>query len=67
MNGERWELRRYPCLHHKVFAFAQDAERKEVEELYDLEADIGERNNLAAMYPEKVRELKRLMDSLARE
>ncbi|VGO16351.1 Arylsulfatase [Pontiella desulfatans] len=26
-------------------------------ELYDLEADIGERNNLASLYPEKAREL----------
>ena len=52
---------------HQVPGFAQDRERKQVEELYDLEADVGERNNLAAKYPEKVSELKRLMETLAKE
>ena len=37
---------------------------KQVEELYDLETDLGERNNLAAEYPEKVAELKALMDKI---
>ena len=64
MRRGRWK---YLRAQHKVFAFAQDTERKQVEELYDLEADIGERNNLAAMYPEKVNELERLMDTLAQE
>ncbi len=31
---------------------------QKVEELYDLEADLGERTNLAAKFPEKVSELK---------
>lgn len=34
----------------------------DVVELYDLEADIGETNNLAAQMPQKVAELQRLID-----
>jgi len=58
----RWK---YLRAEHKVPGFAQDKEREQVEELYDLEADIGERDNLAAQHPEKVRELKELMERLA--
>ena len=32
-----------------------------MEELYNLEIDIGETNNLAKKFPEKVAELKELM------
>jgi hypothetical protein len=46
---------------HKVPGYARDRQRKEVEELYDLEADIGESVNLAGKHPEKVKELKALM------
>jgi len=59
----RWK---YLRAEHKVPGYAQDREREQVEELYDLEADIGERNNLAAQYPEKVRALKKLMETLTR-
>jgi len=38
--------------------------RKEVEELYDLESDIGETTNLAEKYPEKLEELRALMKSI---
>jgi len=58
----RWK---YLRAEHKVPGYAQDKERQQVEELYDLEADIGERNNLAAQYPEKVRALKKLMETLS--
>ncbi len=51
---------------HKVPGYAQDRDRKQVEELYDLEADLGERNNLADKYPQKVAEMKKLMETLAR-
>ena len=37
---------------------------KKVEELYDLENDLGETNNLASKFPEKVAELKSLMQSI---
>ncbi len=33
-------------------------------ELYDLDADIGERENLAEKYPEKVRELENLTNAI---
>ena len=32
-------------------------------QLYDLDADLGERNNLAAEQPEKVKELRTLLDA----
>ncbi|MDA1252506.1 MAG: sulfatase-like hydrolase/transferase, partial [Planctomycetota bacterium] len=43
------------------FGFAVEDDRKKVEELYDLEADLGEQTNLAAKCPEKVAELRELM------
>ena len=44
--------------------YAREDDRKKEEELYDLEADLGERKNLAAKYPKKVAELKALMVSI---
>ncbi len=44
--------------------YAIDDDREKVDELYDLQADIGERTNLAAKFPEKVSELKALMQSI---
>ena len=44
------------------YGYAVDNARKKVNELYDLEADLGEQNNLANKHPEIVEELKRLMD-----
>lgn len=41
--------------------YAVEGDREKVEELYDLEADLGEQNNLAAKFPEKVAELSSLM------
>ena len=50
------------------FGYAIENDRKQVEELYDLEADLGEQNNLATRFPEKVAELRVLMQSIeARE
>jgi arylsulfatase A-like enzyme len=66
-NAVRQGKWKYLRAKHKVFGYARDRERKLVEELYDLETDIGERNNLAARHPEKVTELKRLMKTLAKE
>jgi len=50
---------------HTRRGFAVDRQREKVEELYDLEADLGERNNLADEHPEKAAELKRLLEKLA--
>ncbi len=44
--------------------YAIEDSRKKVDELYDLEADLGEKNNLAKKHPEKVAELKALMKSI---
>ena len=44
--------------------YAVENGRTKVEELYDLEVDLGEQNNLAKNFPEKVVELKALMKSI---
>ncbi len=44
--------------------YAVDESRPQAEELFDLEADLGERTNLAAAQPEKVAELRALMHSI---
>ena len=51
---------------HRVPGYAADRKRKQVEELYNLDADIGETNNLAAKFPQKVNELKKLMETIAK-
>jgi len=51
-----------PNAHFHGYAIEDD--RKKVDELYDLEADLGERTNLAAEFPEMVSELKALMQSV---
>ena len=49
---------------HAVPGYARDPKRKNVEELYDLESDIGETTNLAGKHPAKVAELKALMKAI---
>jgi arylsulfatase A-like enzyme len=44
--------------------YAVDDSRKKVDELYDLEADLGERTNLAAKHPKIVDQLKQLMNEI---
>lgn len=46
------------------YGFAIEDSREKAEELYDLDADLGERINLAAKYPDKVSELRELMKSI---
>ncbi|TWT82361.1 Arylsulfatase [Planctomycetes bacterium CA13] len=41
--------------------YAVERDRKKVDELYDLQTDIGEQANLAGKYPEKVSNLRALM------
>jgi arylsulfatase A-like enzyme len=50
---------------HSAPPYWLDHYRKEVEELYDLDSDIGETSNLAAKYPEKLEELRALMKRIA--
>ena len=44
--------------------YAREDDRKKVDELYDLEADLSETKNLAGNYPEKIEELKALMKKI---
>ena len=41
--------------------YAVEDDREKVEELYDLETDLGERTNLAENHPEKLVEMRNLM------
>ena len=57
----KWKFLK-PKAHFHGYAVEDD--RPQVAELYDLHADLAERNNLAGEYPEKVRELEALMRKL---
>lgn len=46
------------------YSYAVEGDRQNVEELYDLESDLGEQTNVAAKHPEKVAELNALMQSI---
>ena len=59
-NGQRNVLPGETILKGDVRTRRPD-DRKKIEELYNLEIDIGETNNLAKKFPEKVDELKELM------
>ena len=54
----RWKFLKAGAFFH---GYAIDDARPEKDELYDLQADIGERNNLAETHPDKVEELRQLM------
>ena len=60
-NGVRQGKWKYLKAKHNVYGYARDNKRQEVEELYDLEADLGERRNLATTHPDIVIRLKKLM------
>jgi arylsulfatase A-like enzyme len=63
MRKGKWK---YLKAKHCMYGYARDKKRKQVEELYDLEADLGETTNLAAKFPKKVAELKKLMADVAK-
>jgi len=58
-----WDLYRSWPIPTKI----ADNAGKEVWELYNLDTDFNERNNLAARYPAKLKELKALFDLRAKE
>jgi arylsulfatase A-like enzyme len=64
IRGGKWK---YLKAKHDVPRYAVDRDRQEIEELYDLASDIGETANLAGKHPEKVEQLKGLMDEVAEE
>ncbi len=59
VNGLRKGKWKYLRAKQVVADYAQDKGRKQVAELYDLEADLGETTNLADKHPEIVAELER--------
>ena len=61
MRKGKWK---YLKARHCMYGYSRDRERAEVEELYDLEADLGETTNLAEKHPEKVAELKALLEEV---
>lgn len=63
-NGVRKGKWKYLKAERKLPAYAHDQERKKVEELFDLNEDISETTNLAVKYPEKVAELKALLERI---
>jgi len=63
-NGVRRGKWKYLTAKHQVPRYARDLTRAEVEELYDLDADIGETTNLAEKFPDKVKELRALLEEI---
>jgi len=61
-NGIRFGKWKYLKAKQKVWGWARDKNRPEKEELYDLENDIGEKNNLAVRYPEVVKKLRGMFE-----
>ena len=57
----KWKFLKANAFFH---GYAIEDNREKVDELYDLETDLGERTNLAAKFPEKVAELKALMQAI---
>jgi arylsulfatase A-like enzyme len=57
----KWKYLKPDAFFH---GYAKEDDRKRVDELYDLEADLGEQRNLARKFPEKVAELQTLMKSI---
>jgi len=63
-NGVRRGKWKYLTAKHQVPRYARDLTRAKVEELYDLDGDIGETTNLAEKYPDKVKELRALLEEI---
>jgi len=62
INGIRAGKWKYLKAEQIIANYAQDHEREQVEELYDLDADLSETTNLAAKHPEIVKRLREQME-----
>jgi arylsulfatase A-like enzyme len=65
INAVRQGKWKYLKAKHCMHGYARDMARAEVEELYDLEADLGETTNLFEKHPDKVKDLKSLLQDIA--
>ena len=54
-------------MRNKKWKLHQQKDGKKVSELYNLENDISEKNNVYEKYPEIVLELQKLLDECAKE
>ena len=61
-NGVRKGKWKYLKADHVVAGYADDDSIDHTEQLYDLQADIGETTNLAEIYPDKLLELQTMLD-----
>ena len=61
MRRGKWK---YLAAKHSVPGYAKVLDRDEVEELYNLDADIGETTNVASQHPEIVAELRALLEEI---
>jgi arylsulfatase A-like enzyme len=57
----KWKYLKAEAFFH---GYAIEDDREKVEELYDLDSDIGEQKNVAAQFPDKVAELRALMHAI---
>jgi len=64
INAVRRGKWKYLRAEHHIANYARDHDRKEAKELYNLETDLGEQNNLAEQHPEIVRELEQLIHEI---
>ena len=62
INGVRKGKWKYLRADHFVASYARDESIDTSEQLYNLKSDVGEKNNLAKKHPDKVLELKKMLD-----
>ena len=55
---------KYVSAKANFYGYAKEDDRPQLDELYNLSKDIGEKENLAQKYPEKLQELKKLFESI---